>query len=79
MAPKKAPVSRSSRAGIIFPVGRMHRYLKSAPATTTRVTKGAAVYLAAVAEYLVGRYMKYFIYNKKKKTYQFDLQLNYLN
>jgi histone H2A len=26
---KKAPVSRSSRAGLQFPVGRIHRYLKS--------------------------------------------------
>ena len=56
MAPaKKGRVSQSSRAGIIFPVSRIHRYLKAAPATTTRVTKGASVYLAAIAEYLVGR------------------------
>jgi hypothetical protein len=57
MAPtsKKGRVSQSSKAGIIFPVSRIHRYLKSAPATTTRVTKGASVYLAAVVEYLVGR------------------------
>jgi histone H2A len=54
---KKARVSRSSRAGIIFPVTRMHRYLKSGPTATSRVTRGAAVYLAAVAEYLVGRYI----------------------
>ncbi|UJR22367.1 hypothetical protein I4U23_025429 [Adineta vaga] len=55
---KKARVSRSSRAGIIFPVARMHRYLKSAPSTTNRVTKGAAVYLAAVAEYLVAELLE---------------------
>jgi histone H2A len=58
---KKGRLSQSSRAGIIFPVPRMHRYLKSAPLATTRVTKGASVYLAAVTEYLVGRYIKYFI------------------
>jgi histone H2A len=61
MAPKKPRVSCSSRAGIIFPVARMHRYLKAAPSTTARVTKGAAIYLASVAEYLVGRCIKYFI------------------
>lgn len=53
----KKRVSQSTRAGIIFPVSRMHRYLKAAPAATSRVTKGAAIYLAAVTEYLVGRYM----------------------
>ena len=54
-ASKKGRVSQSSRAGIIFPVSRIHRYLKSAPLASTRVTKGASVYLAAIAEYLVGR------------------------
>ncbi|CAF0768754.1 unnamed protein product [Adineta ricciae] len=61
MAPrtgKSARVSRSSRAGIIFPVARMHRYLKSAPLATNRVTKSAAVYLAAVAEYLVAELLE---------------------
>lgn len=58
VAAKKARVSRSTRAGIIFPVTRMHRYLKAIPTATTRVTKAAATYLAAVAEYLVGRCMK---------------------
>jgi len=64
MAPtstKKGRISQSSRAGIIFPVARIHRYLKSSPLSTARVTKGASVYLAAVAEYLVGRLIKYFI------------------
>ena len=51
---KKARLSGSARAGLMFPVARMHRYLKSTPTATTRATKGAAVYLAAVAEYLVG-------------------------
>jgi histone H2A len=49
--------SRSTRAGIIFPVARMHRKLKSAPTATSRVTQGAAVYTAAVVEYLVGMYI----------------------
>ncbi|CAF1029430.1 unnamed protein product [Adineta steineri] len=55
---KKARISRSSRAGLIFPVTRMHRYLKAAPTATARVTKGAAVYLAAVAEYLVAEVLE---------------------
>ena len=53
-AAKKTRVSRSTRAGIIFPVARMHRLLKAAPTATTRVTKAAAVYLASAVEYLVG-------------------------
>lgn len=48
--------SRSTRAGIIFPVARIHRFLKSSPTTTTRITQGASVYLASVIEYLVGMY-----------------------
>ncbi|CAF5214498.1 unnamed protein product, partial [Rotaria magnacalcarata] len=59
MAPtKKGRVSRSTRAGIIFPVTRMHRYLKVAPSAPKRVTKGAAIYLAAVAEYLVAEVLE---------------------
>ena len=59
MPPKQRQpkVSRSTRAGIIFPVGRVHRLLKTAPTATTRVTKGASVYLSAVIEYLVGMYI----------------------
>ena len=54
-ASKKSRVSRSSRAGILFPVARVHRLLKATPTITSRVTKAAAVYLAAALEYLVGR------------------------
>lgn len=60
MGPKKGRTSQSSRAGIIFPVSRVHRYLKASPTTTSRVTKGASVYLSAVAEYLVGRFIESF-------------------
>jgi histone H2A len=56
MPPKATRVSRSTRAGIIFPVARMHRLLKAAPSAPTRVTKGASVYLASAVEYLVGMY-----------------------
>lgn len=49
--PKKKPVSRSSRAGLQFPVGRIGRYLKKGR-YSERVGTGAPVYLAAVLEYL---------------------------
>jgi len=49
---KKAPVSRSMRAGLQFPVGRIHRFLKGRINTTQRVGATAAVYSAAILEYL---------------------------
>jgi histone H2A len=42
--------SKSARAGLQYPVGFFHRYLKEK--TKLRVGKGAPVYLAAVMEYL---------------------------
>ncbi|NXG81217.1 H2A protein, partial [Baryphthengus martii] len=47
-APKKA---KSARAGLQFPVGRVYRLLKRGN-YTDRVGLGAAIYLAAVLEYL---------------------------
>ena len=47
----KKPVSRSAKAGLQFPVGRIARYLKKGR-YATRVGAGAPVYLAAVLEYL---------------------------
>lgn len=49
---KKAPVSRSARAGLQFPVGRIHRFLKTRVANSERVAGTAAVYSAAILEYL---------------------------
>lgn len=49
--PKKKPVSRSVKAGLQFPVGRIGRYLKKGR-YAKRVGTGAPVYLAAVLEYL---------------------------
>ena len=43
--------SRSSRAGLQFPVGRMHRLFKKGH-YAERIGAGAPVYLAAVLEYL---------------------------
>eukprot|EP00798_Chlamydomonas_sp_ICE-L_P003909 gene3909-biopygen21639 len=47
----KKSVSRSSKAGLQFPVGRVARYLKKGK-YADRVGAGAPVYLAAVLEYL---------------------------
>jgi hypothetical protein len=49
--PKKKPVSRSVKAGLQFPVGRIGRYLKNGR-YSQRIGSGAPVYLAAVLEYL---------------------------
>jgi len=49
---KKAPVSRSQKAGLQFPVGRIHRFLKSRVQANKRVGATAAVYTAAILEYL---------------------------
>ena len=44
-------MSRSSKAGLQFPVGRLARYLKKGR-YAQRIGAGAPVYLAAVLEYL---------------------------
>lgn len=47
----KGAVSKSARAGLTFPVGRIHRLLRKGN-YSKRVGAGAAVYLAAILEYL---------------------------
>ncbi|CAB3402589.1 unnamed protein product [Caenorhabditis bovis] len=49
--------SRSSRAGLQFPVGRIHRLLRKGN-YSQRVGAGAPVYLAAVLEYLVAEILE---------------------
>ena len=49
--------SRSSRAGLQFPVGRSARYLKQGK-FAERVGAGAPVYLAAVLEYLAAEVLE---------------------
>ncbi|KAG5404485.1 hypothetical protein IGI04_010604 [Brassica rapa subsp. trilocularis] len=49
---KKKSISRSSRAGIQFPVGRIHRQLKTRVSAHGRVGATAAVYTASILEYL---------------------------
>ena len=48
---KSKAKSRSNRAGLQFPVGRIHRLLRKGN-YAERVGAGAPVYLAAVMEYL---------------------------
>jgi len=56
-AEKKKAKSRSSRAGLSFPVGRVHRLLKKGN-YAERVGSGAPVYLAAVLEYLTAEILE---------------------
>lgn len=49
--PRKKSVTRSVKAGLQFPVGRIGRFLKNGR-YAKRVGTGAPVYLAAVLEYL---------------------------
>jgi histone H2A len=51
------PVSRSSKAGLQFPVGRIARFLKQGR-YSERVGAGAPVYLAAVLEYLTAEVLE---------------------
>ncbi|KXN72344.1 histone-fold-containing protein [Conidiobolus coronatus NRRL 28638] len=49
--------SRSSKAGLQFPVGRIHRLLKKGN-YAQRVAAGAPVYLASVLEYLTAEILE---------------------
>jgi|UniRef100_A0A914E445 histone H2A len=49
--------TRSSRAGLQFPVGRLHRLLRKGN-YAERVGSGAPVYLAAVLEYLAAEVLE---------------------
>ncbi|ORX72254.1 histone-fold-containing protein [Linderina pennispora] len=51
------PKSRSSKAGIQFPVGRIHRHLRKGN-YAQRIAAGAPVYLAAVLEYLTAEILE---------------------
>ncbi|KAL7672206.1 hypothetical protein ACOME3_007100 [Neoechinorhynchus agilis] len=49
--------SRSTRAGLQFPVGRIHRHLKRGH-YSERIGGGAPVYMAAVLEYLTAELLE---------------------
>jgi len=53
----KKSVSKSSKAGLQFPVARIGRYLKKGK-FATRVGAGAPVYLAAILEYLTAEILE---------------------
>lgn len=54
----KRSISRSARAGLQFPVGRIHRHLKNRVSRTERVGATAAVYSAAILEYLTAEVLE---------------------
>lgn len=64
---KTTKTSRSTKAGVIFPVGRMLRYIKRG-LPKYRIGVGAPVYLAAVLEYLTGEV--HFWLEEKSKTFK---------
>ncbi|GHP06557.1 histone h2a [Pycnococcus provasolii] len=55
---KKKPVTRSARAGLQFPVGRIHRMLKNRVVQNGRVGGTGAVYTAAILEYLTAEVLE---------------------
>merc|ERR1711944_248189 len=55
---KQKAVSRSARAGLQFPVGRIHRHLKSRAFSSGRVGATAAVYSSAILEYLTAELLE---------------------
>ena len=75
---KKTKTSRSERAGLQFPVGRIHRLMKKGQ-LANNIGAGAAVYCAAVLEYLVAELLELAGNasrdNKKKRIIPRHLQL----
>lgn len=55
---KAKAISQSSRAGLQFPVGRVHRHLKARTANNVRIGAKAAVYTCAILEYLTAELLE---------------------
>lgn len=51
-------VSKSSKSGLQFPVGRIHRLIKQRATATDRIGGTAAVFSAAVLEYLTAEVLE---------------------
>ena len=56
--PKQKSTTRSARAGLQFPVGRIHRFLKASSTQKGRIGATAAVYSAAILEYLTAEVLE---------------------
>ncbi|MGL5030053.1 MAG: histone H2A family protein, partial [Aeromonas sp.] len=67
MATDRKTKSRSTRAGIIFPVGRIHRHLKEGR-YADRISSDAPVYMAAVLESVVDEIFREATSHKDKKS-----------
>ncbi|EJD40869.1 histone H2A.Z [Auricularia subglabra TFB-10046 SS5] len=50
--------TRSQKAGLSFPVGRIHRYLKRRTQNNVRIGAKAAVYTTAILEYLTAEVLE---------------------
>ena len=65
----KKQVTASSRAGVVFPVGRLRTYMKKLK-VAKNVGAGSAVYMAAVLEYMTAELLElagnYTTHHKKK-------------
>ena len=55
--PKGGKTSRSAKAGLTFPIGRLSRYLRKGR-FAKRIAGGAPVYMAAVLEYLTAELLE---------------------
>ncbi|KAF9511037.1 hypothetical protein BS47DRAFT_1299436 [Hydnum rufescens UP504] len=54
----KPSTTRSQKAGLQFPVGRIHRFLKQRTQHNVRIGAKAAVYTSAILEYLTAEVLE---------------------